>query len=138
MADLFSTHAAAGGADADVDSDNGKMLDLGSKISLPESHARNEQKGFPMTNLFIGDSRLGCKSDTDEQIIIHIEFKEFVRVRVICCLDKARICWCITHRHGFVVSFRVSPLHRPYHADNNNCSVDPVDQTDRIQQWLGS
>merc|ERR1712224_696840 len=33
-----------------------------------------------MTNLFIGDSRLGCKSDADEQLILHIAFQEFVKV----------------------------------------------------------
>jgi hypothetical protein len=33
-----------------------------------------------MTNLFLGDSRLGCLSDTDDQLIVHIEFQEVVKV----------------------------------------------------------
>lgn len=62
--------------------DNGKMVDLLDKIDKSETYARNEAASFPMTNLFIGDSRLGCKSDADEQLIIHIAFQEFVKVRL--------------------------------------------------------
>ena len=51
------------------------------KFEKSECFARNEAPGFPMTNLFIGDSRLGCKSDADEQLILHISFQEFVKVR---------------------------------------------------------
>jgi hypothetical protein len=36
-----------------------------------------------MTNLFIGDTRLGCKSDADEQLILHIAFQEFVKIKTI-------------------------------------------------------
>jgi hypothetical protein len=61
--------------------DDGKLVDLGAKIDKSDCYARNESPGFPMSNLFIGDSRLGCKSDTDEQLIIHIGFSEFVKVR---------------------------------------------------------
>ena len=31
----------------------------------------------------IGDSRIGCKSDADEQLIIHFEFTEFVKVSFV-------------------------------------------------------
>jgi len=36
-----------------------------------------------MSNLFVGDTRLGCKSDADEQLILHIAFQEFVKVHSI-------------------------------------------------------
>lgn len=63
--------------------DNGKLMDLIAKIDNSDCYARNEASGFPMTNLFIGDSRLGCKSDADEQLIIHVSFQEFVKVHSI-------------------------------------------------------
>merc|ERR1712232_1153366 len=31
----------------------------------------------------IGDTRLGCKSDADEQLILHISFQEFVKVHSV-------------------------------------------------------
>jgi hypothetical protein len=71
---------AAGGADLPM-GDDGKMIDLSTKFDMPDCYARNESSGYPMTNLFIGDTRLGCKSDADEQLIIHISFQEFVKVR---------------------------------------------------------
>ena len=64
-------------------SDDGSMQDLSSKIDKSACYARNEAPGFGMSNLFIGDSRLGCKSDADEQLIIHIAFQEFVKVKTI-------------------------------------------------------
>jgi hypothetical protein len=60
--------------------DDGKMVELSGKIDKSECYARNEDSRFPMTNLFIGDTRLGCKSDADEQLILHIAFQEFVKV----------------------------------------------------------
>jgi len=59
---------------------NGDMLDLVSKLDSSACYARGVHDSFPMTNLFIGDSRLGCKSDADEQLILHIAFQEFVKV----------------------------------------------------------
>jgi len=60
-----------------------KMVDLSDKLEKSGCYARNESSNFPMTNLFIGDSRLGCKSDADEQLIIHVAFQEFVKVHSI-------------------------------------------------------
>ena len=76
--------AALGTAAADVAPppvDDGRMINLIDKIDKSECYARNEDASFPFTNLFMGDSRLGCKSDTDEQLILFIEFNEFVKVR---------------------------------------------------------
>lgn len=69
------------GAEAnEAQSRNGKMTDLIDNIEKSECYARNENPRFPMTNLFMGDTRLGCKSDADEQLIIHIAFNTFVKV----------------------------------------------------------
>jgi hypothetical protein len=81
--------AAGASAAPPEEKDDGKMIDLRDKIDSASSYAKNEAAGYPMSNLFIGDSRLGCKSDTDEQMIIHIEFQEFVKV---CCRAFERTC----------------------------------------------
>lgn len=60
-----------------------QIADLSSKINKAECYSRNESAQYPMSNLFLGDSRLGCKSDADEQLIIHIAFQEFVKVHSI-------------------------------------------------------
>ena len=62
--------------------DDGSMQSLLSMIEKTECYARNESSQYPMTNLFTGDTRLGCKSDADEQLIIHIGFMETVKVRL--------------------------------------------------------
>lgn len=82
---MFPSGGAGAGvaAAAAPPADDGKMVDLSDKMDKSDCYARNEASAFPMSNLFIGDSRLGCKSDTDEQLIIHIAFQEFVKVS--CC-----------------------------------------------------
>jgi len=71
-----------GGAPAGP-ADDGKMVDLSDFIDKSGCYARNEASGYPMSNLFIGDSRLGCRSDADEQLILHIAFQEFVKIKTI-------------------------------------------------------
>jgi hypothetical protein len=80
LSGLGSQHSAPAAGSEPVVAD-GKMVDL-TKTHLDKSdcYARNEATAFPMSNLFIGDTRLGCKSDADEQLIIHISFNEFVKV----------------------------------------------------------
>jgi len=95
--DMFPGAGGAGGAAAAAPpTDDGKMVDLSEKIEKKDCYARNEASAFPMSNLFIGDSRLGCKSDTDEQLIIHIAFQEFVKVRycsvLLACLRGLVTC----------------------------------------------
>ena len=92
---MFPSAGAGGAPSAAEKPDDGKMLDLGVKISASECYARNESKSFPMSNLFIGDSRLGCKSDADEQIILHVAFNEFVKVGSCCAQQRvinAELC----------------------------------------------
>lgn len=60
-----------------------KPVDLTEKLDKTACYARNEHSRFPWTNLLIGDTTLGCKSDADEQIILHFEFGEFVKVHSI-------------------------------------------------------
>lgn len=72
-----------GAAGAPEPTDDGGMLDLSIKIDKTGCYARNEAQGFPMANLFIEDPRLGCKSDADEQLILHVAFQEFVKVKTI-------------------------------------------------------
>jgi hypothetical protein len=82
MEGMIPGAAGLGGAPEEKD-DNGRLIDLSGKIDKQDCYARNEAPGFSMSNLFIGDSRLGCKSDADEQLILHIAFQEFVRVKSI-------------------------------------------------------
>ena len=60
-----------------------KPIDLSDKLEKSECYARNEDTRFPWANLLMGDTRLGCKSDADEQLILHFEFSEFVKVHSI-------------------------------------------------------
>mmetsp|Transcript_24517 Transcript_24517/g.53711 ORF Transcript_24517/g.53711 Transcript_24517/m.53711 type:complete len:187 (-) Transcript_24517:944-1504(-) len=74
---------AGGGATETATSSTKKTIDLTDKLDKTACYARNEHNRFPWTNLIIGDTRLGCKSDADEQLILHFEFNEFVRVHSI-------------------------------------------------------
>ena len=84
MGSVYQDASGGGAPSTGSSGDDGKMIDLSLKFDTPDCYARNEATGYPMTNLFIGDTRLGCKSDTDEQLIIHISFQEFVKVRKLC------------------------------------------------------
>jgi hypothetical protein len=81
-------------ASADGGGDDGRMLDLSSSIETKDCFACNEAPGFPMSNLFIGDSRLGCKSDADEQLILHVSFHDFVKVRTCVCVFRSIVFFC--------------------------------------------
>lgn len=74
---------AAGAAAPAAAKDGDALTNLGSFLDKPACYARNENRAYPWGNLFIGDSRLGLRSDTDEQLIIHLTFQEFVRVKSI-------------------------------------------------------
>jgi len=75
--------AAAAGQAPPVEQEGKVLTDLSDKIDKSGCYARNESSQYPMTNLFIGDTRIGCKSDADEQLIIHVSFMEFVKVHSI-------------------------------------------------------
>lgn len=80
----------AGGAPPQSDGDGPPAVDETTTINLctadgiidkSRSYCRNENSGYPYTNLFIGDSRLGLRSDADEQLILHVAFNEFVKIK---------------------------------------------------------
>ena len=73
----MASTAAAAAASAPPPS---QPVDLSEKLEKTACYARNEDSRFPWSNLLIGDTRLGCKSDADEQLILHFEFSEFVKV----------------------------------------------------------
>lgn len=78
--------AAAGGAgpaEPAPAADGTADTNLSSYLDKPGCYCKNENKSYPWTNLFIGDSRLGLQSDADEQLIMHFEFQEFVKVKSI-------------------------------------------------------
>ena len=50
-------NAAAGGAPASAPTDTGKTVNLNDKINKAECYARNVSSQFPISNLFIGDTR---------------------------------------------------------------------------------
>ena len=89
MADSLSAAlgGAAGGAGLPQDDagppDSGQPIDLLPKLDKVNCYAKNEASGFPLSNLFIGDTRLGFKTDADEQAIIHLAFTEFVKIKSI-------------------------------------------------------
>ena len=74
--------AEAGPAAASGDAGSTKLIDLTDKLDKSGCYARNEDTRFPWTNLSIGDTRLGCKSDADEQLILHFAFQESVKVKL--------------------------------------------------------
>jgi hypothetical protein len=63
--------------------DGTALINLSEKLDKSACYARNENTAYPWANLFIGDSRLGLQSDADEQLIIHLSFQEFMRVKSI-------------------------------------------------------
>jgi len=71
------------GAEPSPAEDGTKLINLSEKLDKPLCYARNENAAYPWGNLFIGDSRLGMQSDADEQLIIHLSFQEFVKVKSI-------------------------------------------------------
>ena len=75
--------AAGGGGPPAAPDDDGKNRELSDKIDKSQCYARNESAQYPWTNLLIGDTRLGCKSDADEQLILHVEFQEHVKVHSV-------------------------------------------------------
>ncbi|DAZ93579.1 TPA: hypothetical protein N0F65_009927 [Lagenidium giganteum] len=54
--------------------------DLSDAIDRSGCYCLNENPKFPYTNLFIGDATLQLKSDADEQLIVHIEFQDAVKI----------------------------------------------------------
>ncbi|EKU21349.1 hypothetical protein NSK_002318 [Nannochloropsis salina CCMP1776] len=57
-----------------------EIVDITDKIAKPECFVLNADPKYPWENLFMGDDRLQLRSDTDEQLILHLVFSEAVKV----------------------------------------------------------
>ena len=57
------------------------LVDLTDKLDERNCYARNEDSRFPWYNLLTDDLRCGCKSGSDEEIILHFEFRDMVKIR---------------------------------------------------------
>uniref|UniRef100_K3WS93 PITH domain-containing protein n=1 Tax=Globisporangium ultimum (strain ATCC 200006 / CBS 805.95 / DAOM BR144) TaxID=431595 RepID=K3WS93_GLOUD len=60
-----------------------KFKDLTDSFSRSECYCLNENPSHPFGNLFIGDGTLQLKSDADEQLILHLEFQDAVKIHSI-------------------------------------------------------
>ncbi|OQR94263.1 thioredoxin-like protein [Achlya hypogyna] len=60
-----------------------KFEDISEHLDKANSYCLNEDPSHNFGNLFIGDGTLLLKSEADEQLIIHVEFKEAVKLHSI-------------------------------------------------------
>jgi len=75
--------AAASAGEPAPAKDGEEIVDLSAYLDKTACYARNESASAPWGNLFVGDSRLGLRSDADEQLLVHLSFREFVRVKSV-------------------------------------------------------
>lgn len=54
---------------------------LESYVDVTKCYARNHAFGFPWSNLLVGDTMIGLKSDVDDQLVIQLAFRTPVKVR---------------------------------------------------------
>jgi len=102
--------------------DGTKLIDLSEKLDKSLCYARNENASYPWGNLFIGDSRLGMQSDADEQLIIHLAFQEFVRVKSIKFTEWNR-----------GADPDLNPVTVHIHINRNNLGFEDVEDVDPAQ-----
>ncbi len=57
--------------------------DITNLVSKSECYCLNEEQPGSHNNLFVGDDRLGLKSDADEQLLLHVQFNEMVKLHSI-------------------------------------------------------
>ncbi|GAB5032075.1 thioredoxin-like protein 1 [Nannochloropsis oceanica] len=57
-----------------------EIVDITDKIAKSECFVLNADPKYPWDNLFMGDDRLQLRSDTDEQLVLHLVFSESVKV----------------------------------------------------------
>jgi len=55
-------------------------VDLSSFIAKDGTYALNADDEFPLANLYNPDSRFQVRSDADEQMILHFQFSEKVKL----------------------------------------------------------
>ncbi|KAL9184444.1 hypothetical protein ACHAXT_002530 [Thalassiosira profunda] len=102
--------------------DGTKLIDLSEKLDKSACYARNENAAYPWSNLFIGDSRLGMQSDTDEQLIIHLSFQEFMKVKSIKFTEWNR-----------GANPDMNPVTVHIHVNRNNLGFEDIEDVDPAQ-----
>jgi len=102
--------------------DGTKLINLSEKLDKPYCYARNENAAYPWGNLFIGDSRLGLQSDADEQLIIHLTFQEFVKVKSIKFTE---------FNNG--ANPDMNPVTVHIHVNRNNLGFEDIEDVDPAQ-----
>ncbi|KAL7543724.1 hypothetical protein ACHAXR_013006 [Thalassiosira sp. AJA248-18] len=102
--------------------DGDKLIQLSDILEKTACYARNENTAYPWSNLFIGDSRLGMQSDADEQLIIHLTFQEFVRVKSIKFIE-----W----NNG--ANPDMNPVTVHIHVNRNNLGFEDIEDVDPAQ-----
>lgn len=113
---------AAGAPEPTRAEDGTQLLDLSDKLDKPACYARNENASYPWGNLFIGDSRLALRSDADEQLIIHLTFQEFVKVKSIKFTEFNR-----------GASPDLNPVTVHIHVNRNNLGFEDIEDVDPAQ-----
>mmetsp|Transcript_14697 Transcript_14697/g.35413 ORF Transcript_14697/g.35413 Transcript_14697/m.35413 type:complete len:195 (+) Transcript_14697:171-755(+) len=102
--------------------DGTKLVDLSAMLDKTLSYARNENTAYPWGNLFIGDSRLGTQSDADEQLILHLTFQEFVKVKSIKFTEWNR-----------GANPDMNPVTVHIHVNRNNLGFEDIEDVDPAQ-----
>jgi hypothetical protein len=98
------------------------LINLCDMLDKPMCYARNENTSYPLGNLFIGDSRLGMQSDADEQLIIHLTFQEFVKVKSIKFSE-----WNMGSNPD------MNPVNVHIHINRNNLGFEDIEDVDPAQ-----
>jgi len=60
-----------------------QIVDLSDLIVKEKCHCLNDAPAKPFANLWVGDDRLVCESDDDEQLLMTFEFREAVRLHSV-------------------------------------------------------
>lgn len=108
---------------APAPAENGnKLIDLSETLDKSACYARNENAAYSWGNLFIGDSRLGLQSDADEQLIIHLEFREFVKVKSVKFTEWNR-----------GADPDMNPVTVHIHVNRNNLGFEDIEDVDPAQ-----
>ncbi|KAJ8598286.1 hypothetical protein CTAYLR_005983 [Chrysophaeum taylorii] len=75
--------SSAVGTQAQAAAASTSIVDLSDLVVKEKCHCLNDSPGKPFGNVFIGDERLVCESEDDEQLLMTFEFREAVRLHSI-------------------------------------------------------
>ncbi|KAL7442155.1 hypothetical protein ACHAXM_011172 [Skeletonema potamos] len=117
-----TTTSGGPGAEPAPAKDGESLINLCDMLDKPMCYARNENNSYPLANLFIGDSRLGMQSDSDEQLIIHLAFQEFVKVKSIKFSE-----WNMGSNPD------MNPVTVHIHVNRNNLGFEDIEDVDPAQ-----